>query len=56
MVESTDVEMKPVDEASSASTPEAEVKKDPDLLTIEGMIRPTFIYSFFRRDTSIFNV
>ena len=34
MVESNDVEMKPVDEVTA--TPEAEVKKDPDLLTIEG--------------------
>lgn len=38
MVEATDVEMKAVDEPSATATPETEVKKDPDLLTVEGRL------------------
>jgi len=33
---STDVDMKAVDDSSNTLVVEAEVKKDPDLLTVEG--------------------
>jgi hypothetical protein len=47
MVEATDVEMKAVDETST-STPETEVKKDPDLLTVEGNASLSFALIKFR--------